>query len=208
MLKEERMGKEERIRHVLETAKSLFIRQGFSATTTSQIAREAGIVEMTLFRYFPTKKHLFEEVISPLTGFDWFPKDRVRTDGMPKDLVISLLHNRAEFAKRERDLVRLVIIESKYQPDFNDEFNPLAKSSKQLRELLMELGINEQNSYIIVNLIMGLILTIAFTPKYDEQIIDQTIQYIETQITQLLALDVEAPAPLQLVDLKKEAGID
>lgn len=208
MLKEERMGKEERMRHVVETAKSLFIRQGFSATSTSQIARESGIVEMTLFRYFPTKKHLFEEVISPLTSFDWFPKDRLGKEGMPKSLILSLLHDRAEFAKRERDLVRLVIIESKYQPDFKDEFNPLAKSSKQLRELLIDLGINEQNSYIIVNLIMGLILTIAFTPKYDEQIINQTLKYIETQITHLLDLEMKPNGEIHLTELKKEAGID
>lgn len=36
----------------------LFARHGFRATTTAQVARAAGVSEMTLFRHFPTKEHL------------------------------------------------------------------------------------------------------------------------------------------------------
>lgn len=39
-------------------ALELFSRQGFDATTASQIAAEAGVSERTFFRYFPDKKEI------------------------------------------------------------------------------------------------------------------------------------------------------
>jgi AcrR family transcriptional regulator len=41
-----------------------FSKKGYLGATTREIAREAGIAEVTLFRHFPSKEKLFEEVIS------------------------------------------------------------------------------------------------------------------------------------------------
>ncbi|MCF3135428.1 TetR/AcrR family transcriptional regulator [Streptomyces olivochromogenes] len=43
---------------ILETAFRLFTGQGFEETTIAQIAREAGVSQRTLFRYFGTKEDL------------------------------------------------------------------------------------------------------------------------------------------------------
>jgi len=43
---------------LVEAGLELFERQGYEATTVAQIAREAGVTEMTFFRYFPAKEHL------------------------------------------------------------------------------------------------------------------------------------------------------
>ncbi|HWQ63787.1 MAG TPA: TetR/AcrR family transcriptional regulator, partial [Methanospirillum sp.] len=53
------LGKREIILHV---ALRLFTSQGFHATPTSQISREAGISTGTLFHYFPDKNSLFEQL--------------------------------------------------------------------------------------------------------------------------------------------------
>ncbi|WP_328396501.1 TetR/AcrR family transcriptional regulator [Nocardia sp. NBC_00416] len=45
-------------REILETALRLFTEQGYVETTTAQIAREAGVSQRTLFRYFPAKEDL------------------------------------------------------------------------------------------------------------------------------------------------------
>jgi AcrR family transcriptional regulator len=45
-------------RDVLETALRLFTEQGYDETTIAQIAREAGVSQRTLFRYFGTKEDL------------------------------------------------------------------------------------------------------------------------------------------------------
>jgi AcrR family transcriptional regulator len=49
---------------ILETSLRLFSTKGYLGATTREIANEAGIAEVTLFRYFPSKEKLFEEVIN------------------------------------------------------------------------------------------------------------------------------------------------
>ncbi|MFO0754569.1 MAG: TetR/AcrR family transcriptional regulator [Thermodesulfovibrionales bacterium] len=49
---------------ILETALRLFSKEGFLGATTREIAREAGIAEVTLFRHFSSKERLFEEVVN------------------------------------------------------------------------------------------------------------------------------------------------
>src|SRR3954453_6793088 len=43
---------------ILHTALRLFTQQGYEETTIAQIAREAGVSQRTLFRYFGTKEDL------------------------------------------------------------------------------------------------------------------------------------------------------
>ncbi|GAA5165661.1 MULTISPECIES: TetR/AcrR family transcriptional regulator [Amycolatopsis] len=45
-------------REISDTALRLFTEQGFEQTTIAQIAREAGVSQRTLFRYFGTKEDL------------------------------------------------------------------------------------------------------------------------------------------------------
>lgn len=47
---------------ILKAALHLFTTQGFHATPTSQISKEAGISTGTLFHYFPDKNTLFEQL--------------------------------------------------------------------------------------------------------------------------------------------------
>jgi len=49
---------------ILEAGLKSFSKKGYLGATTREIAREAGIAEVTLFRHFPSKEKLFEEVIS------------------------------------------------------------------------------------------------------------------------------------------------
>jgi AcrR family transcriptional regulator len=44
---------------IVEAAVQLFSRQGFAATSTHEIARLAGVSEVTVFRHFPRKRDLF-----------------------------------------------------------------------------------------------------------------------------------------------------
>lgn len=58
------MKKEKTRQKILEASLKLFSEKGFIGATTKEIAKEAGIAEITLFRHFRTKESLFEEVIS------------------------------------------------------------------------------------------------------------------------------------------------
>src|SRR5829696_5226062 len=48
---------------ILRTALKLFAAQGFDATSTKQIAKEAGIAEGLIFHYFPTKASLLAAIL-------------------------------------------------------------------------------------------------------------------------------------------------
>jgi AcrR family transcriptional regulator len=50
--------------NIMKVALKLFSEQGYYGTTTKQIAQEAGINELTLFRHFGTKENLFQETTS------------------------------------------------------------------------------------------------------------------------------------------------
>lgn len=47
---------------ILESACKIFSKKGFSAATTNEIAKEAGIAEGTIFRYFRTKKDILRGI--------------------------------------------------------------------------------------------------------------------------------------------------
>ncbi len=63
MISEPRSTKEK----IMESALRLFSRKGYLGATTREIAKEAGVAEVTLFRHFPTKERLLEEVFNNYT---------------------------------------------------------------------------------------------------------------------------------------------
>jgi AcrR family transcriptional regulator len=54
-----RLPAEERRVQILDAATTVFAKQGYAGTGTADIAREAGIGEPTLYRYFANKRDLF-----------------------------------------------------------------------------------------------------------------------------------------------------
>ena len=54
---------------ILETALKLFAAQGFDATSTRQVAKEAGIAEGLIFHYFPTKASLLTALLENRRSF-------------------------------------------------------------------------------------------------------------------------------------------
>ncbi|WP_181405976.1 TetR/AcrR family transcriptional regulator [Thermodesulfovibrio sp. Kuro-1] len=48
---------------ILKSALKLFSQKGYLGTTTKEIAKEAQVAEVTLFRYFTSKENLFIDVL-------------------------------------------------------------------------------------------------------------------------------------------------
>src|ERR1700742_2182178 len=55
-------------RRIAEAALEAFAKNGYNATTTSEIARQAGVAEGTIFRYYPTKQELLTRVVAPVAA--------------------------------------------------------------------------------------------------------------------------------------------
>lgn len=52
---------------LLEATLKLISEKGYLGATTREIALEAGVTELTLFRHFGSKEHLFEELLNSYT---------------------------------------------------------------------------------------------------------------------------------------------
>ena len=52
---------------IIAGARNVFLREGFAATSTDTLAREAGVSKRTLYAYYPSKEELFVDVLRMLT---------------------------------------------------------------------------------------------------------------------------------------------
>lgn len=59
----QRLLPQQRIAEVMTAARAVFCEKGYAATAIADIAAQLGIVEGTIFRYFPTKKDLLIGVV-------------------------------------------------------------------------------------------------------------------------------------------------
>jgi AcrR family transcriptional regulator len=58
-----RLDSDERRKAIVAAAVPLFARKGFDGTTTKELAEAASISEALLFKHFPSKKHLYGEIL-------------------------------------------------------------------------------------------------------------------------------------------------
>jgi AcrR family transcriptional regulator len=59
-----RLDSDERRRAIVMAAVPLFARNGFSGTTTRELAAAAGVSEALLFKHFPSKQLLYREILA------------------------------------------------------------------------------------------------------------------------------------------------
>lgn len=58
-----RLDSDERRKAIVAAAVPLFAQKGFAGTTTRELAEAASISEALLFKHFPSKKHLYGEIL-------------------------------------------------------------------------------------------------------------------------------------------------
>lgn len=74
---------------ILEAGLHSFAEQGFDGTTTKEIARRAGVNEVTLFRLFRSKKDLFHTVLAEFSPLTDIKRDvTFEPDGSLDDLMV------------------------------------------------------------------------------------------------------------------------
>lgn len=65
-LTEEKVPRERRQRHVLQSAKEVFSKKGFHGASVSDIVERAGIARGTFYIYFKNKRHVFDSLLESL----------------------------------------------------------------------------------------------------------------------------------------------
>ena len=58
-----RLGREERVEHILLAARDVFCEKGYEQAAVAELAARMGVVEGTIYKYFPTKRELLLKVL-------------------------------------------------------------------------------------------------------------------------------------------------
>lgn len=88
-------------RRILAAATDLFIHHGFKKTNIAAIARQAGVSQVTLYKYFDSKVALAHAVVLKLTtdGYAQFQKVAEDSSISFRDLVQTMIRDSNEMAK-------------------------------------------------------------------------------------------------------------
>lgn len=114
-----RLPPERRVAAILEAARGVFRVKGYQETSVADIAAEIGVVEGTIYRYFPTKRDLLVAVVS-----DWY--ERILSDydrhlaafTNTRDQLRYMVWRHLELIHRDPDMCRLVFGELRAGADY------------------------------------------------------------------------------------------
>lgn len=97
---------------IIQAASQVFIRKGFQATT-QEVANEANVAEVTLFRKFGNKQQLFITVVKSILEKNFYAHlMNQTTTNDTKEFLRSVIDNRLDVLSKNRSLVKMLIAES------------------------------------------------------------------------------------------------
>jgi AcrR family transcriptional regulator len=161
----------EKQKKILEAAIEIFSEKGFASTSTSEIAKRAGVAEGTIFRHYRTKKELLLAIVGPVMSKIAAP---FVTRGIHKlldtefdsftDLLRAIIHNRQEFLRNNMPLFKIFVQEISFHPELKDQF--FQHVSKQLANRMFHIIKSYQEKGQLIDLppkyIFQFILSVIF----------------------------------------------
>lgn len=102
---------------ILDAALKLFSQRGYLGATTRQIAGEAGVAEVTLFRHFGSKEKLLEEVIRSYSFLPEMKGILPRLEGVGyEEALLTIARRFLATLDERRDLIRIMLAERHSYP--------------------------------------------------------------------------------------------
>lgn len=103
---------------LLEATLKLISEKGYLGATTREIAQEAAVTELTLFRNFGSKEKLFEEVLNRYTFLPRLRELLLELEGLSYDKALRVVGIRfIETLKERKSLVRIMLSEMNVYPE-------------------------------------------------------------------------------------------
>ncbi len=129
--KDKRMS--EKQKNIIKAAIELFAEKGFSATSTSEIAKRAGVAEGTIFRHYKTKKDLLMAITMPtlIEGVVPFLAQDFAEEVFQKEyadfetFLKAIIKNRFEFAKDNGKVIKIYFMELMYHDELRTQFSEI-----------------------------------------------------------------------------------
>lgn len=172
-----RMNKEDRRLQILESALDVFIENGYNKSTTQGIANAAGISEVTLFRYFDSKKEIFTEAIEPIL-ISTLRKSIVEAENLdPIEKLKYILTERLRIIIEHKKVIKLILMESEINKEISN-IDYIGKISLLLKQAFKESGLKNGDDDFILRILMGSILSFLYLPETSEDKIEDFVDKI------------------------------
>lgn len=186
-------------KQIIAAAIKMFVQKGYANTSTSEIAKEAGVAEVTIFRNYGSKENLLFAIVLPFLK-DLAPmlahefSEVIEQNAYNFETFIrAVVHNRYNFLKNNSEVFQVVFKEFLYRDDLKKELIsyfsqfvtksiiPIFDQFKATGQIV-ELPNSELIRMIIVTLI-GNFTTLLFlqpggSPTNDEAELEHLVQFI------------------------------
>ncbi len=172
-----RMSKEDRRDQILTSALNVFVERGYNGATTAEIAKEANISEVTLFRHFESKKEIFTSSIEPIVLTTLKESITASKELSKMEQLEFILTERIKLVSKNRKVILLLLMESQINSELG-EMNYINKISTLLEDTLSELGIKVRDDKLTMRLLMGGILSFLYLPEDNEETIREYVKKV------------------------------
>lgn len=163
-----RMRKEDRRAQILDAAMTVFVKKGFTASTTLEIAGAANVSEVTLFRHFASKREIFLAGVEPIMLSTLEGTISLSAELGPEEKLAYILFERISLISRNSQVVRLILSEASLLSAVGGD-NFMGRIVQTLRQVLVLTGVPAQREAVVLRVLMGSILSFLYMPQTGEE---------------------------------------
>ncbi|GGB60602.1 TetR/AcrR family transcriptional regulator [Fictibacillus barbaricus] len=190
----------EKQRKILEAAIDTFSEKGYAGSSTSEIAKKAGVAEGTIFRHYKTKKDLLLSIVTPTIArfaapffIKTFTKEVFENEYEHyEDFLRVIAKNRLEFVRKHFPILKIFIQEIAFHDELREPFQQLFtehvyQKFKKIIEHFQEKGeiidlppetIMRMSASSIIGYILPRFLLFPEKEWDDDKEIDQLVEFI------------------------------
>lgn len=175
------MKKENRRKQILDAAMTVFVEKGFLGSTTLEIAKTAGVSEVTLFRYFSSKKEIFLEGIEPILFSTLEDTINTSINFNTAEKLESILYDRISLISNNYLTVKLILSEASRLSELGSE-NFMNRILQMFQTMLLQIGVSVNDKEFAIRLLMGSILSFLYMPESGEENIKNYVSKVVSLI--------------------------
>lgn len=177
------MNKDDRKKQILEAAMEVFIEKGFKGSTTLEIAKKANISEVTIFRYFPSKREMFLQGIEPIMISTLEKTISATNEESVEKKLQYVLYERICLISKNYQVVKLILSEASLLSELgNDNFTN--RIIDILKSMLSQIGISIKDKDFTIRLLMGSLLSFLYMPEKNEEVIKNYVSKVVMLVLQ------------------------
>jgi AcrR family transcriptional regulator len=116
-----RLSREQRANDILKHARAVFSEKGYSVALVSEIAERAGVVEGSVFHYFPTKRDLLIKAVEQwYTGLIWDYDHRLESIVGTWNRLRFMIWGHLQVIHEQPGMTKLIVDEIRPGPEYRD----------------------------------------------------------------------------------------